>query len=458
MKLWSLLKEKMLSFSSQRISDESHESTYREFLREAESFSEQLACEPCCAVLCDSEWLAAQAILSCFAAGVTAVPLSWRYGEKHCRKILDFIQPTAIITDTDGALHVVRLSDNAWATDDSPAFIMCTSGTTGTPKGVMLSEKNIITNLKDIAAYFDLHENDTILIARPLYHCAVLTGEFLVSLMKGVRIRFHSEPFNPKNVWKTIITNTVTVFGGTPTVFSMLIRCAKRPVDSALRMISVSGECMSKETGLLLAEHFPDIDIYHVYGLTEAGPRVSFLPPSLFRQHPDSVGYPLASVRCKVVGRDGNEAQPNEEGMLWICGANITEGYYKNPEQTQKALRNGWLCTGDIARIDEKGLLYIRGRADEMILRAGMNIYPQEIENLLKQDDRVEDVLAYGYTNAILGSQIGLKIAGDFSDIHEVKKLCGALLPAFQMPSKIEIVEHIAKNGSGKMIRKKDND
>ena len=129
------------------------------------------------------------ALLSCFAANTPAVPLSIKYGENHCKKIMDLIQPSCIITDTDGELQVVYLSYTDYKKmGPHPALIMCTSGTTGVPKGAMLSEKNIITNVKDIAEYFNIDNKDSILISRPLYHCAVLTGEFLVSLIKGVKI------------------------------------------------------------------------------------------------------------------------------------------------------------------------------------------------------------------------------------------------------------------------------
>lgn len=127
-------------------------------------------------------------------------------------------------------------------------------------------------------------------------------------------------------------------------------------------------------------------------------------------------------------------------------------GYYSNPDKTSEVLKNGWLYTGDIASVNSAGLLKIHGRNDNLIIRAGMNIYPQEIEGTLKADKRVREVLAYGYTTPT-GTQIGLKIAGDFTTVSEIKRLCAELLPSYQIPMKIELLQELEKSGSGKIKR-----
>ena len=180
---------------------------------------------------------------------------------------------------------------------------------------------------------------------------------------------------------------------------------------------------------------------------------VSYLPPRLFKTNAHTVGIPVSSVCFMVVKPDGKIADINEEGILWIKGENVMSGYYNEPELTAKVMKKGWLCTGDIALIDSQGLLNIKGRADDLIIRAGMNIYPQEIENALKSDSRVKEVLAYKIENSNISTQIGLKISGDFANSDEVKLLCIEVLPSFQMPSVIELVEELPKNSSGKIIR-----
>ena len=209
MKLWQEIKKKMLSNPKQTVGEDETEITYEDLVIYAESFAERLAPHKGYGILCNHELSTAIALLACFAAEATAIPLSIRYGEMHCRKIIDTIGMPYIISDVNNDLHVVDVDMGKYITPcETPALIMCTSGTSGNPKGVMLSEKNIVTNVTDIAEYFDVDSSDTTLIARPLYHCAVLTGEFLLSLFKGAKILFYSKSFNPFSLIKLIQEKT----------------------------------------------------------------------------------------------------------------------------------------------------------------------------------------------------------------------------------------------------------
>lgn len=454
MKLWNYIKEHLHSHPLRIISENNASLNSEDLAIWAESFAIKLQGINCCAILCSSEMAAAMALLACFAAEVTAVPLSARYGENHCNKILDTIRPDAIIMDTNGIITLYKIKGNQYVIpDEHPALIMCTSGTTGKPKGAMLSEHNILTNISDISRYFSMDKNDTILIARPLYHCAVLTGEFLTAIVKGANIRFYSEQFNPTKMLDLIKEYKITVFCGTPTLLSVMARFNRKDAADTLQHICISGECMSTDVGLKIRVAFPQCKIYHVYGLTEACPRVSYLPPKFFDEHPDCVGIPLKSVSFKILNANKKECRANEEGLLYIKGDNVMLGYYQEPEKTRSVLENGWLCTGDIAVITDAGFLKIKGRIDDLIIKSGMNIYPAEIEGTLKQDPRVKEVFVYGFNNN-LGTQIGMKLVGDFSTQNEVKQFCLHLLPTFQVPSKIELVDELPKNGSGKIIRR----
>ncbi len=453
MKLWNFIKTGMLRYPDQIICENNAQLTFEETVIWAEMFAGNLKDIQCCAILCDSEMAAAMALLGCFAGEVTAVPLSSRYGNLHCNKILNTISPDAIITDKDGELRVYKISDSMYVQPEThPALIMCTSGTTGKPKGVMLSEDNILTNVMDIASYFAIDKTDTIFISRPLYHCAVLTGEFLTALVKGTKVRFLSEPFNPPKMLALIREYGITAFCGTPTLLGMMSTFKRKTETDTLKHICVSGECMDRETALRIWTAFPNCHIYHIYGLTEASPRVSYLPPDLFLEYPEYVGIPLRSLSAKIIKDNGKLASTEEEGILWVKGGNIMLGYYQEPERTAQVLQNGWLCTGDIAVMNNAGLLRIKGRKDHLIIKSGMNIYPAEIESAVKQDVRVKEVMVYGFKNHY-GTQIGMKIVGDFSSVEEVKKLCMECLPIFQIPSSIEIVKELPKTVSGKIER-----
>ena len=354
MTLWKYLKLNMLNHPKQIISENEAKMSFETLSIWAENFSNKLKNFKCCAILCSSEMASAMSLLACFAAGVTAVPLSMRYGEAHCNKILDTISPDAIIMDVNGELTVYKLKDCQYITpEEHPALIMCTSGTTGKPKGAMLSEKNILTNVSDIADYFTMDKGDTILIARPLYHCAVLTGEFLTAIVRGANIRFYSEQFNPTKMLELIKEYGITAFCGTPTLLSIMARFNRSNATATLRHICISGECMGAEVGRKIRSTFPACRVYHIYGLTEACPRVSYLPPEHFVNYPDCVGIPLKSVSIKILNDQGNLCHANEEGILYVKGDNVMIGYYCEPEKTAKILKDGWLCTGDIAVIND---------------------------------------------------------------------------------------------------------
>ena len=194
--LWDILKRKMMEHPDTRIHEGTTSVTYEEAVVFAESFARELVA-PCYGILCGSELGTALAVLSCLAAEKTAVPLSYRYGEAHCRRILEFVRPRYVIGDKQGEIQIVEIENQRYEEPpESPAFILCTSGTTGEPKGVMLSETNLLSNVRDILRYFQLSGKDKILISRPLYHCAVLTGEFLASLMCGTEIHFLNRSFD----------------------------------------------------------------------------------------------------------------------------------------------------------------------------------------------------------------------------------------------------------------------
>lgn len=456
MTLWEYLKSKMQNNLGQVVCENHAEMTYEELIVFAEEYAKKLKGIKCCAILCNCEMAASVALLSCFAAGVTALPLSQRYGKLHCSKILETISPDAVIVDGNSLFQLIYLSDSKYVEPEvKPALIMCTSGTEGIPKGAMLTEKNIMTNIADISRYFHITSSDSILISRPLYHCAVLTGEFLTALLKGTKIRFYSGPFHPALMLKLLEQHEITVFCGTPTLIHMMARLKRAENKCCLKHICISGECMGTEIAMHIAKAFSSADIYHVYGLTEACPRVAFLPPKLFGKYPDCVGVPLKSVSLKVVRKDGTMAGIGEIGVLWVKGGNVMAGYYNNPQKTAETICDGWLCTGDLALMNEAGLLKIIGRNDDLIIKAGMNIYPQEVESAVKADARVREVLVYGEKDETVGTLLAMDIAGDFSSADEIRDLCRGCLPAYQMPVKINLVAELPKNGSGKIVRRK---
>lgn len=449
--LWNHLRLKMSDHLTSVIEEGDRSMTYAQVILKAEQLARQLS-GTCYAILCKSELNTALALLACFAAGKPAIPLSHRYGEVHIEKILNKVRPEYLLTDDFDDLAAVKIGEPV-AFDASPALIMCTSGTGGSPKGVMLSEENVRTNLTDIRTYFELSEEDRILIARPLYHAAVLTGEFLLALTAGAHIVFDSENLNPAHLIDRLIEKQITVFCGTPTLLTLTARLLSGRGDRlALRKMAVSGECLTESAAVAIQKGFPRAQIYHVYGLTEAAPRVAYLPPKLLATHPTCTGFFLPSVEGKIMDEQGQEVPSGIVGELLVKGPNIMMGYYEDQAATEKVLADGWLHTGDLAMMND-GLLYIKGRKDDLIIYAGMNIYPAEIENALRDDPRVREVLAYGIPDKLCGMAVGLRIAGDFTAKQEIVELCNRTLPPYARPKVIDWVKSLQKNGSGKILR-----
>lgn len=213
-----------------------------------------------------------------------------------------------------------------------------------------------------------------------------------------------------------------------------------------LQKIVVSGEILSAAHAERFAAAFPEADIYSVYGLTEASPRVAALPPKMFASKYGSIGKPIENVELRL------EGERQCEGRLFVRSPGIMRGYLGNESLTKQKIVGGWLDTGDIARRDADGYYYILGRADGMIIRSGINIYPEEMETLLKQDERVRECLFYAENDGALGKRLCVKMAAEITK-EEAFEICAAKLPSFARPQKIEIVGSLLKTASGKVRR-----
>lgn len=434
-------------------------------------FTGQFTPKTKCAILCRNQQNAAIALLSCWKAELVPVVLSMNYGREHCENIIAGVEPDIAIVDCDeftsmfsGCVFQMESNRIIGAVSSKPgeeiledvALIMSTSGTTGKPKGVLITRDGLIQNIRGILSYFEIDGSDSILIARPLYHCAVLTGEFLVSLMRGLNIVFYSGPYNPMVITHYIDAYNISVMCGTPTLFGQLAAFYKRKGERGqLRIIAVSGECVTKEAAGIIRQAFPETKIYNVYGLTENSPRVSYLEPELFDRTPESVGRPLEQTEIYIADESGKEVANGIKGQIVLRSPSIMKGYYRNHEETCKKIKNGLLQTGDIGYKDKDGLLFVVSRMDDMIIKAGMNIYPLEIESIVLRHPGVRECMAYGISrnNTEL---IGLDIVPENAcNTKELQQEIRRLLPSHLFPEEINVVDKLLKNASGKLVRKR---
>lgn len=275
MKLWDYLESKM-QFYKDRIAIYDLGLTYADIL----GFSGVTRMGTLC--VCDGTSNAELAvnILKCLAAKSVAVPITNMYGEARHDYVCNNV-----------------LNDKSHYNDLS--FVMFTSGTTGQPKGVMLTDENIITNLEYISDYFDVSDARSICISRSLTHIAALTGEFLYALINGLTIYFYEDAFNPVGLARYLNENAVDVFCSTPTVFYAISRFVKFPIN--LRVAAISGERLTAQVALKLFEKFPLTQLYNVYGLTEHSPRAAALLPKDFYSKFGSIYDPHVCV-CRLYG------------------------------------------------------------------------------------------------------------------------------------------------------------
>ena len=472
--MWNFILETMQNYPDSKLFSNEIIYTYSQIINMAEEHGEilknKLHKTAKCAILCDSGINCFLAILSCWYAGLVPIPLSVNYGVENCIKIIELTQPDILIVDTDKyrlcpyqyniTNKNIVFEKNEIIRDDSlndVAIIMCTSGTTGIPKGIMITNYGLRLNILKINDYFKINIKDRIMIARPVYHCAVLTGELLVSVFNGLDIGFLDEIYNPYSLLQFALKNNITILCGTPTLFNHLSELSqKNNIKHLIKKIAISGECLNKRNAINIRKGFPDAEIYNVYGLTEASPRVSYLPPEKYDAYSESVGIPLEGIQIKIVDQNYNELPINTKGLIMIKTPCIMKGYYKNPEMTKKVINNKWLNTGDIGFIDNNKYLYILSRADDMIIKGGMNIYPKEIETQIELITQIKECIAYG-KKSVTGQVIALDILlnDEYKTMtkKEIMILLSTILPAYQMPSEINITDIIKKNASGKIIR-----
>ncbi|GAA0448123.1 MAG: fatty acid--CoA ligase family protein [Bacillota bacterium] len=335
------------------------------------------------------------------------------------------------------------------------AIILYTSGTTGTPKGAMLSHKNLYSNAKDTADYLTINNQDRVIAALPMFHVFCLTVSLNAPLMNGGTVLILPK-FSPTDVFQVSKQYQATIFAGVPTMYNYLVRSGKEMVDhfSTIRLCISGGASMP----VALLKSFEEI--FHVkvsegYGLSEASPVTCFNPLDRPRK-PGSIGRSILHVENKVVDEFGEEVQVGEVGELVVRGPNVMLGYYKMPEESAIALKDGWLYTGDMARMDDEGYFYIVDRKKDMILVGGYNVYPREVEEVLYAHPGVSEVAVIGVPDSQTGEAVCSFVVVNDSSITEDELLeyCATYLVKYKIPSTVEFLEELPKNTTGKILRK----
>ena len=338
-----------------------------------------------------------------------------------------------------------------------PAFILYTSGTTGRAKGVLLTVHGMLWIVAACwAPIAGLGERDTVLSPLPLFHSYALNLSVLAILATGAS-EYIMEKFSTSEALRLLKTGEFTCFPGVPTMFHYLLQGAEDAKLPGMRLCVSAGAIMPATLNRAFEQRF-GIPLLDGYGITETSTMVTMNWPSGSRV-PGSCGFPVPGLSVRIVDpASGRDVDPGQEGELIVRGPNVMAGYLNKPEETAKALRNGWYHTGDLARADENNFPTITGRLKELIIRGGQNIAPAEIEEVVNTFEPVLDCAVVGAPHDHLGEVPALFVvprAGQTVDTEALLAHCRAQLSAYKVPAAVHLIDAIPRTGSGKIIRYK---
>lgn len=422
--------------------------------------------------------------------GAIFAPLNFRATSREMAFLLSDVEPTILIVDdkckdvvlksiSDSRLaeHLYSISafnekdlkpyddliENSPVLDkpvpvdgNDPCQLLYTSGTTGEPKGVLLSHDNLCWNSVNISTARGDSGLDIQLVVGPLFHSAALNSVYTSRLCRGATVILH-ERFDPNRLMEDIERENITVVSAAPTMFIMMMEHC-RPGDydtSSLRAITSGGDALSVKAQNALREYFPNLrGIYNIYGLTEGGPSLTCLPVEQSITKCGSVGLPCPFLKLKLVDDNDQEVPKGQTGEIMVQGPNVMLGYYKRPEATAEVLKNGWLHTGDCAWEDEDGYLFMADRKKDIIISGAENISSLEVEEVLVKHPEILRAACFPAPDVKWGERVVAAIitrGRQVPTLEEIREHCRKDLAGYKLPKEIMVVEKFPETGIGKV-------
>ena len=337
------------------------------------------------------------------------------------------------------------------------AVILYTSGTTGQPKGAELTHAGLNSNARTTQeTLLESTPDDVVMGCLPLFHVFGLTCSLNAGVLAGSSLTLIPR-FDGGKALSVVERDGVTVFQGVPTMFSAMLHepdAAERDMSS-LRLCVSGGSAMPVEVMRSFEETFGCI-VLEGYGLSETSPVASFNHPHAERK-PGSIGTPIRGVEMRLVDDEGGDVAAGEVGEIAIRGENVMKGYWNRPEDTAKAIPDGWFRSGDLARQDEDGYYFIVDRKKEMIIRGGYNVYPREIEEALYEHPAVAEAACIGISHPDLGEEVAAAVAlkpGASADPAELQAFVKERVAAYKYPRHVWLVAALPKGPTGKILRR----
>jgi long-chain acyl-CoA synthetase len=348
------------------------------------------------------------------------------------------------------------LADVVDAGDPDTAVILYTSGTTGTPKGAELTHANLRRNGEIARALFGLGPAAVILGALPLFHSFGQTCCMNAAIGAGGTLSLIPR-FDPGKALEIIQRDKINVFEGVPTMYNAMLHYPEREQfdTSTLQVCASGGSAMPVELMRGFEEAF-GCTVLEGYGLSETSPVASFNHPERPRKA-GSIGTPVEGVEMKVMDDEDHEVAQGEVGEIVIRGHNVMKGYWRKPDATAEAMRDGWFHSGDMARVDEDGYFFIVDRKKDMIIRGGYNVYPREIEEVLYEHPAVREAAVLGVPDESLGEEVGAAVAlkdGVSASPDELQQYVKGQVAAYKYPRRVWIVDELPKGPTGKILKR----
>ena len=341
--------------------------------------------------------------------------------------------------------------------EEDAVFIMYTSGTTGRPKGAIGTHLGVITSNVSLQRCMGLRDGDRTLVAVPLFHVTGLIGQLLsMAFVGGTTVIMRT--FDAAEAVRLLDAERITYMIAAPTVFTMMRQQpGHREAGRALRAVGYGGAPTPPDGIAALREWLPQATLQNAYGMTETCSPTTLMPPGDELRRVSSVGWPvpIADLRTVEVGT-GRECDAGEVGELWVSGPMVVPGYWANPEATAAAMGDGWLRTGDLAKIDADGYVTIMDRLKDMINRGGEKIYCVEVEDVLCAHPAILEAAVVGVPDAIYGEAVKACVvprAGAHVDPADVRRWVGARLAKFKVPREVVVTEALPRNPNGKVIK-----
>lgn len=343
----------------------------------------------------------------------------------------------------------------AEGTDDDTAIMLYTSGTSGKPKGVPLTHKNVLSNAQSLIHHAHLTERDAFLGVLPMFHAFGLTGTLVMPLLLGAEATYLPR-FVPDRVAATMAERSTSVFVAVPGMFGLLVRIKEH--EAGIRNLTYpvcGGEALPSTIREAFEKRF-DRPLFEGYGLTETAPVIAVNVPGANRA--GTVGKAVPGVQVRIADEKGQALPVGDEGEIQVHGPNVTRGYYQRPEENAVTFTgDGWFRTGDLGRLDREGFLTISGRIKEIIIRAGEKIMPREVEEVLSRFPGVQEAAVIGEPDGDRGEAVSafvVPVPGQNLTPEALREHCRGRLADFKIPRRFTIASDLPRGATGKLLKR----